>query len=457
MPGVVAEKPEGKLMKRAGSTLLALLFIFAGTPLLEAEAGEYLISAAASDLNGILARHKMALKEVVGPGVFQVTVSPTVSIVLFATELSADKKISRFERDCRVSDGNVQAVGKVAASASQIANVMADKTVVNYYGATVPAPYANQQAAGLVHLPQALGRFGAGNTIVAVIDTGIDPTHPALKGVLVPGYDFTRNIAGFASEMPDLQQSTVAILEQSTVAILESKRAVQLNQSTVAILEQSTVAILESKPLPSDFGHGTMVAGLIHFVAPGVRIMPLKAFHSDGTSNLSDIVRAIYYAVDHQARVINMSFSAKTASPALADALQYAWSHGVICVASAGNDGRQMKVYPAGSYGTIGVGSTTMTDRRSTFSNYGTDSVKTSAPGEGLITTFPGNHYAGVWGTSFSSALVSGAIALMYEISPKLSAPKVYDALDHGRRVELGMGDARLDLWSSLLYLLLSH
>ncbi len=445
-------------MKHPGSTLFAsLLFILAGSPLLVAGAGEYMISAGAGDLNGILARHKMALKEVIGPGIYQVTVSPTVSTSSLAAELSADKKISRFESDSRVRDENVQSATRIATSAGQIANVMADKTVVNYYGATVPAPYINQQVAGLVHLPQALGRFGAGNTIVAVIDTGVDPNHPALKGVLVPGYDFTRNLAGFASEMPDLQQSTVAILEQSTVAILESKRAVQLNQSTVAILEQSTVAILESKPLPSDFGHGTMVAGLIHFVAPGVRIMPLKAFQADGTSNLSDIVRAIYYAVDHQARVINMSFSAKTPSPALSDALQYAWAHGVICVASAGNDGKEMKVYPAGSYGTIGVGSTTMTDRRSAFSNFGTDSVKTSAPGEGLITTFPGNHYAGVWGTSFSSALVSGAVALMYEISPKLNASKVYDALDHGKRVELGMGDARLDLWSSLLYLLLSR
>lgn len=445
-------------MKRPGSCLLtSLIVVFGGLQLLHAGTGEYLISAGAGDLSGILARHNMALKAVVGPGVYQVTVSPSVSSTALAAELSSDKKISRFEADSTVSAENLQPATVVTPSASQIASLMADKSMVNYFGAIVPNPYVNQQAAGLVHLPQALSRFGGGHTIVAVIDTGVDPNHPALKGALVPGYDFTRNVAGSASELPDLQQSTVAILEQSTVAILEGQRAIQLNQSTVAILEQSTVAILESKPLPSDFGHGTMVAGLIHLVAPGVSIMPLKAFHADGTSNLSDIVRAIYYAVDRQARVINMSFSSRTSSPALSDALQYAWAHGVICVASAGNEGRPIKVYPAASYGTIGVGSTTMTDRRSAFSNYGTDSVRTSAPGEGLVTTFPGNHYAGVWGTSFSAALVSGEVALMYDISPRLNISKVYDSLDHGKRVELGMGDARLDVWSSLLYLLTSH
>src|SRR5260370_8836614 len=169
--------------------------------------------------------------------------------------------------------------------------------------------------------------------------------------------------------MADRSQSTVAILEQSTVAILEqSETPLILNQSTVAILEQSTVAILEStKPLPDDFGHGTMVAGLVHLVAPAARIMPLKAFHADGDSNLSDVVRAIYYAVDHNARVINMSFASTSPSESLADALEYARSHGVICVAAAGNDGKKEQVFPPGSAGTIRAGSTTPAHATSTF------------------------------------------------------------------------------------------
>ena len=76
--------------------------------------------------------------------------------------------------------------------------------------------------------------------------------------------------------------------------------------------------------------------------------MPLKAFSADGTSRMFDIIRAIYYAVDHGARVINMSFSASTTSPEIARAINYATDRGVICVASVGNLGQEMVVYPGG-------------------------------------------------------------------------------------------------------------
>ena len=105
---------------------------------------------------------------------------------------------------------------------------------------------------------------------------------------------------------------------------------------------------LDPSQLPAAFGHGTMVAGIVHLVAPTARIMPLKAFTADGTSRTFDIVRAIYYAVDHGARVINMSFSAAMPSPEIARAINYATDRGVICVASAGNLGREVVVYPGG-------------------------------------------------------------------------------------------------------------
>ena len=76
--------------------------------------------------------------------------------------------------------------------------------------------------------------------------------------------------------------------------------------------------------------------GLIHLVAPTAQIMPLKAFQADGSANLSDVIRAIYYAVDHNAKVINMSFSVRNPSAPLVQAIQYASSHGVISIASAG-------------------------------------------------------------------------------------------------------------------------
>jgi hypothetical protein len=90
-----------------------------------------------------------------------------------------------------------------------------------------------------------------------------------------------------------------------------------VNQSTAAVLEQSTAAVLEGSQYAA-FGHGTMVLGVVHLVAPTAQLLPLKTFKSDGTANLSDILRAIYYAVQQgNANVINMSFEMKISSTEL--------------------------------------------------------------------------------------------------------------------------------------------
>src|SRR5208282_4220890 len=100
---------------------------------------------------------------------------------------------------------------------------------------------------------------------------------------VVPGYDFTRNISGIPNELADVSQSAAAVLGQSSVAILNQSSVAILNQSTVAVLDQSTAAALGGdQTVGSEFGHGTMVAGLIHLVAPSAQIMPLKAFTSNG-------------------------------------------------------------------------------------------------------------------------------------------------------------------------------
>jgi len=165
-------------------------------------------------------------------------------------------------------------------------------------------------------------------------------------------------------------------------------------------------------------------------------------------------VKAIYFAVDHGATVINMSFSTSTATAELTAALDYAASRNVICIASAGNMGKSLKVYPAGTRYVIGVGATNNYDLRSSFSNYDVSSAVTAAPGEALITTFPGNHYAAVWGTSFSTSLVSGSVALMQQIKPSASRSEIRNALDHGLKIDQKMGDARLDLVRSSRYLI---
>src|SRR6185312_4018516 len=110
--------------------------------------------------------------------------------------------------------------------------------------------------------------------------------------------------------------------------------AAVVNQSSAAILDQSSAAILDQNLKYSAFGHGTMVMGVIHLVAPKAQLLPLKAFHSDGTGHLSDILRAIYFAAQNGANVINMSFDFTTSSTELTSALAYANQSALIAVAS---------------------------------------------------------------------------------------------------------------------------
>ena len=153
---------------------------------------------------------------------------------------------------------------------------------------------------------------GAG-LVVAVIDTGVDTTS-GVDCSLVSGFQLHHQCTK-RSELVDLPPAMAAALTQSTTSILDGQNLVQLNNFTVAILSQSSTSILDGPP--SAFGHGTMTAGLVHLIAPGAKIMPLKAFAGDGSSDLFNILRAIYYAVDHGANVISMSFEISQSSPAL--------------------------------------------------------------------------------------------------------------------------------------------
>jgi len=318
--------------------------------------------------------------------------------------------------------------------------------------------YVNQPAASIVGVQNAQKAFNVtGDGIVADIDTGVDPTHPVLQPVLVPGdgYDFTRNQPG-GSELNDLSPCpfpSTSSCSPPTCTTATCPQPAQVNQSSAAILDQSSAAILDGNSQYKAFGHGTMVMGIIHLVAPTAQLMPLKAFHSDGTASLSDILRAIYYGVQNGANVINMSFDTKTNSAEMQKALDYAKQQGVICAASAGNDGVQETVYPAAFQNDVmGVASTSDQDTRSSFSNFGNAIVWVAAPGESIVTTYPFNTYAAGWGTSFSAPFVSGGAALLHNLQVAISQSGAATAVAHAVPLDptWGLNNGRLDLVMSL-------
>jgi subtilisin family serine protease len=361
--------------------------------------------------------------------------------------LAADKEVMGLEFSVTMQAPPVPGGAALTQSVAAILESY-QTTFMDYYGGSAWDYYLTQSAAEQLHIADA-HKVATGTGIIAIIDTGVDPTHPALQNVIVPGYDFTRDVEGGSewSDVPDLTQSVAAILEQYYT--------VTLNQSVAAILEGGTVP---PPPLPAYFGHGTMVAGIAHLTAPTSRIMPLKAFTADGSTTLYNIVRAIYYAADHDARVINMSFVSMAPSKELSQALQYAVRKGAIPIAAVGNGGfstDMFPVYPADYRVSFGIGST-QGNKRSTFSNYGGD-VKVGTPGEGLLTTFPGGIYAMVWGTSFSAGWASGSVALFAERNQWLSIRDVDSAFSNGAtrmKSSEGMGAGRLDVYKATVSVL---
>src|SRR6266481_5973680 len=322
-------------------------------------------------------------------------------------------------------------------------------TTVTYYNSQVLSAYRYQPAATKVQVDNAQNTFsvtGAGT--VADIDTGVDPNHPAFTGVLLQGYDFTRNQQG-ASEMNDLTSTDFPTPPSTTCSGSTCSPAI-VNQQSAAILDQQSAAILDTNAKYAAFGHGTMVMGVIHLVAPQAKLLPLKAFKSDGTGYLSDILRAIYYAVQNNAKIVNMSFEFKVSSPdpELQSAINYANQLGVVCSASVGNDAQlNPGVYPAGlTIGVMGVASTSDLDTQSSFTNYGNAIVFVAAPGEAIITTYPFASYAAGWGTSFSAPFVSGGASLLVNKQPNILHSAAATAIANADLVAPDLGHGRLNL-----------
>jgi hypothetical protein len=368
--------------------------------------------------------------------VFLVIPGEGVSLSTLLTNLEAQPSIVDAELD--------QLISLESPALALIPGGLFDTTGVDYYGAVVWDGYVNQPANLIVNISETQAQYNvSGSGTIAVIDTGIDPTHPALKPVALGGYDFTRNRAG-ANEKGDLDHSTAAVLDGGG-----TKVPLYVTPWMAAVLTPAGAAAL-GDPKYAYFGHGTMTSGIAHMVAPTAKILPLKVFGADGTGYLSNIVRAVYYAVAHHSNVISMSFSVYNYSTELANSINYANKKGLICAASAGNDGEEIYIYPASLAGVMGVASTSDTDTRSTFSNYGSQVVWVAAPGENIVSTYPYDTYSASSGTSFSAPFVSGTSALLVNVNTKMNEATAAAAIAHAVNVGQDLNNGRLDIYQAV-------
>ncbi|MCU0544335.1 MAG: S8 family serine peptidase [Oscillatoriaceae cyanobacterium Prado104] len=199
----------------------------------------------------------------------------------------------------------------------------------------------------------------------------------------------------------------------------------------------------DSNPM-DDNSHGTHIAGIIGAVgnnnigvvgvSQNVSLMPLKVMGAGGIGSSNDIVKAINYATQNGAKVINASFAGGPFLQVMKDAIADANKKGVLFVAAAGNDGKNNDTkpqYPA-NYdlpNIISVAATNDRDRLASFSNYGQNSVDLAAPGENILSTTPGDRYDFKIGTSMAAPYVTGAAALLLAENPNLSAAQIKDTL----------------------------
>ncbi len=277
---------------------------------------------------------------------------------------------------------------------------------------------------------------GSPDIVVAVLDTGVDIDHPDLANNIWVNVD---ELSGNA-------------IDNDKNGYVDDVHGYNFIDGTHNV---NPVFDIWNK---EGINHGTAVAGIIASamngngilgVAPKVSIMPIRVIKSNGTGQMSDITKGVNYAIDNGADIINMSFTGDVYSLELAQAIRRAWESGILVVAASGNDagtgGGDLDInplYPICSDSKqniiFGVGSVNPVNLRSTFSGYGTKCLDISAPGEDYIVptvnvpTQDGfEHYysAPYGGTSFATALVSGAAALVRSIRPDLNPNAVMDII----------------------------
>ncbi len=271
-----------------------------------------------------------------------------------------------------------------------------------------------------IHAPAAWDvAKGTSNVVVAVIDSGVDYNHPDLKPNMwvnnaeVAGNGIDDDNNGYIDDIHGIS------------AITSSGDPMDLN------------------------GHGTHVAGTIGAkgnneigvvgVNWNVKIMALRFLDQNGSGSLSDAIEAINYMTEMKNRGVNIVVSNNSWGgigyvQSLYNAIQTSVSAGIIFVAAAGNSASDNDVtpsYPA-SYDIPGVVSVAAIDANqnlANFSNYGLQTVHIAAPGVNIYSTFPGNTYRALSGTSMASPHVTGAIALLRSIDSTSSNSAIIDRL----------------------------
>ena len=246
---------------------------------------------------------------------------------------------------------------------------------------------------------------GSSQVVVAVIDTGVDYTHP----------DLAANIWSNPGEIP-------------SNGIDDDQNGYVDDLHGVNVLAGS------GDPL-DDNNHGTHCSGTIGGVgnnAQGVagvnwnvQLMGVKFLASSGAGSLYGAIAGIHYAIQNGAKIISASWGGGGYSQALYDAISEAKDAGVLFVAAAGNSGLDSDVipgYPA-AYdldNIVSVAATGKNDSLATFSNYGAKSVDIAAPGVGILSTTIGGGYEGFSGTSMATPHVAGVAALVKSVYPEL-------------------------------------
>ena len=262
---------------------------------------------------------------------------------------------------------------------------------------------------------------GSDTVLVGVIDTGVDYLHPDLKNKMFynPGEVGTDNL-GRDKKSNGIDDDWNGFVDDYFGWDFTDRVGFPYDSTGGDYLDW------DNDPLDQNiFSHGTAVSGIIGAetnniigiagVAPRVKILNLRAFDPDGFGEEDDVASAILYAVSMGAKVINMSFGDYSFSYILRDVIRYAYSKGVVLVASSGNSNSTLPHYPSAYSEVISVGNSTVEDYVAGSSNYGS-TLDLVAPGTSVITTIKNGKYSEFNGTSAAAPFVSAAASLLLSL-----------------------------------------